>query len=229
MTREEKPAGGASPLPEMMETLTGFTEDDWGLYAFAKEPLRGRFTREERIAESRAAAACGRQTAQKLIGDGPRLSAAEYAARYPVRIERKPMPDHGGYVLFAQYREPDRISLFTDCLSRLSETLERFPSLPVRRAEDVEPLLLAHELFHYLEYSDAAMYTRTRKLTLWKLGPLKHESTVECLSEIAAMTFAQALTGSPIHPFVLDVLLVFGYDEGAAENLYRGILRTRGV
>ena len=58
--------------------------------------------------------------------------------------------------------------------------------------------MLAHELFHFVEekYKDE-IFTKQEKIRLWSLGPLHNDSTVIVLSEIAAMAFAQAITGIP--------------------------------
>ena len=36
------------PFPEMIEKLGALTEEDWGKYAFSREPLEGRFSNEQK-------------------------------------------------------------------------------------------------------------------------------------------------------------------------------------
>ena len=37
------------PFPEMIEELRALTEEDWGKYAFSREPLEGRFSNEQKM------------------------------------------------------------------------------------------------------------------------------------------------------------------------------------
>ena len=94
---------------------------------------------------------------------------------------------------------------------------------------DIKGLLLAHELFHFVEekYKDE-IFTKQEKIRLWSLGPLHNDSTVIALSEIAAMAFAQAITGIPYSPYVMDVFLVYGYSPEEASGLYEEIMEYAG-
>ena len=60
------------------------------------------------------------------------------------------------------------------------------------------------------------------------MGPLHNDSTVIVLSEIAAMAFAQAITGIPYSPYVMDVFLVYGYSPEEASGLYEEIMEYAG-
>ncbi len=55
--------------------------------------------------------------------------------------------------------------------------------------EQIERLILGHEIFHFLEEQEEGIYTRREKVILWKLFGYKSKSTVRALSEIAACIF----------------------------------------
>ena len=102
--------------------------------------------------------------------------------------------------------------------------LERFlPGL------QIEPLLMAHELFHGIEYKKRkTIYTQTEKIELWR-RPFSNKSKILCLSELAAMAFAQEMLELPFSPYVMDVLLMYSYHEEAACALYEEILEAAGI
>lgn len=127
-------------------------------------------------------------------------------------------PAGGGQVLFAQFVQPDEITIYTDCLDK-AETLGG--ALPPRA--ELQNIILAHELFHAVEEQNQdTIYTHTEKIELWR-RPFSNRSCIVCLSEIAAMAFARRLLGLPFNPYALDVLLVYPYDANAACGLYQEI------
>ena len=226
----DAPAREAPPLPEMIRVLHGLTDDQWGLYAFSREALKGRFSTGERLQMAAESAACGRAEAARLRETHGPLPPLEYARRMGLKVEFPDRPIGGSFVIFAQFSPPDQVRVFRDALDKAGALLAEYPGLPVQSVEQVSDVLLAHELFHRVEEERRdQLYTRTKRVELWKLGPLKNASPVSCLSEIAGMAFAKELCGLDWSPYLLDVLLVYGYNAGAAANLYQGILRVAGT
>lgn len=218
------PASGAPEAPalppaQMAAALQALTDAQWGRYAFSREPLEGRFTPAQKDAYTAKANVCGAQWADRI--------AARYGSRDPWAIARAmgltvhtpATPAGGGQVLFAQFVQPDEITLFADCLDK-AETLGSV--LPPRQT--LQRIILAHELFHAVEERNPdTIYTRTETIELWR-RPFSNRSSIVCLSEIAAMAFARRLLDLPFNPYALDVLLVYPYDAAAACGLYREIL-----
>lgn len=226
LDRQEKPSQMYF-LSEMMKTLAVLTEEQWGLYAFSREPLRGRISLDERVRLAGEAAACGREEAVRLRVELGALSPECCAERLGLEIRREPKANDGGFVFFAQFQPPRRITLFTDCLDRAADLLRQNEGMPFQNIGEIEDLLLAHELFHYVEEQRGeALYTQSQRLTLWSLGPLHSTSRISCLSEIAGMAFAGELCGAGYSPYLLDVFLVYGYQQEAASNLYEGVIRV---
>ena len=54
------------PLKDMVQTLESVTEEAWGRYAFAREPLERKFTSQEKDAYTVKANACGREWAKRI-------------------------------------------------------------------------------------------------------------------------------------------------------------------
>ena len=120
--------------------------------------------------------------------------------------------------MFAQFIQPDEITVFTDCLDKAAALGDILP--PRERLMDI---LLAHELFHAVEERNPdKIFTRTEKIELWR-KPFSNKSGIVCLSEIAAMAFARELLGLSFNPYARDGLLVWPDDAVAARELYEEI------
>lgn len=214
---------------EMTEDLARIDDEGWGMYAFRHEILEGKFTDAQKKAYIAAANSCGREEAQKLRLNYPEETPAAIARELGFEIRMKHVPTGGGHVIFAEYEEPDRITVYTDAADRGDEVLnsnqisQRIGFLPVAET------LIAHELFHGIEYRNKdRIYTQTERIELWK-KPFSNRSRIRCLSEIAAMAFAGELLQTQVSPFLLDVLLVFSYNREAASALYEEICDAAGI
>ena len=176
-------------LYSMVEHLLSLDETAWYLYAWSRDPLEGRFSREQKLAYGFRAAECGRNEAQL------KTDVWDIAAGMGLNVLTPQVPGGGGHVIFAQYQEPDSITIFMDGAERAQKLIreEKLEGLLGNRA--VEDVLLAHELFHVTEYRKKdSIFTQTEKVELWK-KPFSNRSRILCLGEIAGMEFARCLTG----------------------------------
>lgn len=209
---------------EMAEKLAKIPDGVWGMYAFAREPLEGKFTKEQKYEYIKKANTCGRVWAEKIVEEYRTADPALLAERMGMKVQQKKTPVGGGTVLFAQFVQPDEITIFTDCITKAQKIYQE-SGCSLLEGEMLFSLLLAHELFHAVEERYAEeIYTRTEKVELWK-RPFSNRSSIACLSEIAAMAFAAQLTGIEMSPYMLDVLLVYAYDKNAAWGLYDEVCR----
>ena len=119
------------------------------------------------------------------------------------------------------FREKD-----SDCIAK-AQRIYKVCGCPLLEAEKLTSVLLSHELFHAVEERyEKEIYTRTEKVELWR-RPFSNRSSIICLSEIAAMAFAAQMTGIEVSPYMLDVLLVYAYDQNAAWGLYEEVCSLR--
>lgn len=89
----------------------------------------------------------------------------------------------------------------------------------------IEDIMLAHELFHYIESRKAkTIYTRVEKIQLWR-KPFSNRSGIHALSEIAAMAFAREYFQLDFLPFALAPLMLWLYDREGGKKLYDEILK----
>ena len=229
-SRYERPHFGLRPLETMLKDLTGIPPVDWFGYVFSREPLNGKFNDAQRKKWMEEALACGREYAGRVCREYSVHSPEELAKALGMKVSYPSYPEKTDRVLFAEYRVPDSISIYMDAVRKSNKIMEQPGIRDILTDQlDVGSLLLAHELFHCVEERyKHEIYTRNEKVRLWSLGPIHNDSVIIALSEIAAMSFAQELTGIPYAPYVMDVFLVYGYSPEEASGLYEEMMMYAG-
>lgn len=230
MERHAPKCGSTLPLLPMLEDLQTLTSEQWGLYAFGREPIRDRLSEEEKRTLIRQAQECGRQEAEALLLNTSGLLPTELAEKLGLKLAYPDMPNGGGNVIFAQFEEPDKITVFMDTVNKAAAMLAENEDLRMLLgAVAVRELLVAHELFHVVEMQKKdTIFTRNLRIPLWKVGKFQYTSSVGCLSEIAGMEFAASLLGMSFSPYVYDVFFIYLYNSAVSSDLYRSICRLAG-
>lgn len=216
-------------IKEMLKELVTLTEEQWGGYAFYHEPLERKFSSEQKIEYTRKANACGKEEAEKILQEYPGKRIQEISEALGFTVKTPKTPTGGGHVIFAQYVEPKEITIFMDCVEKAEALMDKEELSGFLPDFDLQEVLMAHELFHGIEYrKKKQIYTQTEKIELWR-RPFSNKSKILCLSELAAMAFAKTMTGIKCSPYVLDVLLMYSYNQEAAVALYEEILEAAGI
>ena len=129
-----------------------------------------------------------------------------------------------GLYIFAQFIEPDAVCIDTTTIA-VAERLVK-ESFPVLSCMSCEYLLLAHELFHVLEFQRTIQKIDDMHVPIFKFGPFVYKRALCAPSEIGAMAFAKELTGVGYNPQILDVILMGASDPAQAEQLGNRILQV---
>lgn len=220
--------GGVLELAPMMRQLVQFTDRDWCVYAFSRERLKDLLTPEERQTMGLGAMECGREYAHRLQETwGSDVNAAAEGCGLDVSYVHNPERFRRGEAArFAAFEAPNKVTIYADCVER-AETVCREEGLyEILGDVSFHDILLAHELFHYLEEQDKdTVYTLQTKVKVTK-NPIIHKySTVFVLSEIAGMAFASELLGIPYCMYAMDCLFSYLYSPQAASDLFRMTMR----
>lgn len=215
-------------LREVYDSVSVITDECiWGEYAFSRDLLKSRVEIREKQDMIQEAAGCGRMLAEQLMTELHGYSISEMADDYNIRLMTGNESVIGERILLAQYTPPNEIVIMEEPLKKYEAALKRDHLegiLPP--VSQVYNLLLGHELFHVLEdkYEDT-IYTKSKKIILWKLWKYENKSTVRALSEIAAMYFSQTLNQAAFSPFILDILLSLQYSENIAGSIFEDIMK----
>lgn len=222
-------SGEVLPLDEMVRNLLTLSEEVWYLYAWSREPLAGKFSREQKLEYGRKAALCGRQEAEAVkaqtgLARMDFAALSDFAGTLGLAIDMPQTPNGGSHVIFAQYEEPDHITIFMDSADKAAALMEQYHLGGLLDQADGKALLLAHELFHVTEYRKRdSIYTQTERVELWR-RPFSNRSRLICLGEIAGMEFAGQILGISCSPYLFDVIMMYGYNPEAATALYEEIM-----
>lgn len=213
------------PLEDMLIELIKIPSSVWGQYAFSRENLRNKISKDEKNRLTIKSNECGFTYADQL--------AEKYGTRVPsimaeslgLQISYPEVPTDLSRVTFAEFVEPNKVMLYQDNLDKANKLLEDEKVSQILGTLKLEQLLLAHEIFHFFEMKDSkTIFTQTEKLELWAPKPFHNTSTIFCLGEIAGMAFAERLLGLTYSPFVMDVFFVYGYSKEVATILYDEIM-----
>ncbi len=218
------------PIRDILEVLVGYTDSDFGHYAFSREPLEGKLTEEQIDSYIVKANICGQEEASALGGERPagQKFLEEEAAGYAVRTVYSDIAVGGGRVVFAEYAEPDRMTVYNDCVRKAEELIENEDIADLLPGLKIRNLLLSHELFHIIEvHKKDSIFTQTEKIELWK-KPFTNQSRIVCLSEIAGMSFAKEMQRVQFSPYIMDVLLIYAYNRKAASGLFEEMKEIQG-
>lgn len=207
-------------LRKMMKGLAAVDDMTWGMYAFSRDALRDKVDCAQKKEMIENSICCGYETADGIMDRLGTSNPREIAGKLGLKVEYLDKGQIADRVLFALFTPPDLIQIMREPIDKAVEggSLHGFAT-----REQLEDLILGHEIFHYLEEEDPGIYTRTEKIRLWSILGFENRSTIRALSEIAGMYFSKKLNGFPYSPFALDILLYYNYNSETALSMYREV------
>lgn len=214
------PISSKPKLSEMIEILREIPETVWGKLLFQRDILYHKLSEAEQQEMIVDSIACGRQTAVKLRKKYGLISLEEIFINEQVQLVYQKEEQIGSRVLLALYQSPGEVTLMQDSIQKIQAQTE----IPKEIRRCITELILAHELFHHIESHDPNIYTQKKQIVLWTFLSYKYRSAIRTTSEIAAMCFSKELNGVDFPPFLLDILLVYAYDEQQAIQMYEEIV-----
>ncbi|HIU75833.1 MAG TPA: hypothetical protein IAC62_08130 [Candidatus Pelethocola excrementipullorum] len=217
-------------LQEMIATLIGISDIVYGEFTFSYDLLCDKVDDVQKKILITKANECGCFWADRLL---EQLHIKEYKDKMQymtdgldLRIEYKERLRGGDRLVFAQFENPNRITIFLDSIQAAQSAITEQNLTRLVGNVSVSEVILAHEIFHYIEEKNKhEIFTRQYKVDLWSLKIFKNQSTIRCLSEIAAMAFAKKLLNLSYSPFVFDVLVAYSLDHKLGEKLYSEVLK----
>lgn len=124
---------------------------------------------------------------------------------------------------FSEKKNIRRVTLYQPSL----ESLQSCCGLSLEKIIDIH---LAHEFFHFLEYSRKKPVSETLdKVCNVALGPFRGYSTVAATSEIAAHRFCQLLNGLEYYPTYYDFLWLVKSGKQTEQELNDLFNRSRQI
>ncbi len=213
-------------IRESLLKLMELDDMKWGYYAFSKDPLGHKVTQQEKKQMTLESSQCGKEEAKKLIQIYGDRGVSHYAKQLSINISYNNGYGYDNYIVFAEFHYPNQITVYKGNVEKTQSFTEEKEIKQVLGFLDIESILIAHELFHFLEEHADNIYTKTKKLTLWKLGFIKYQSRLIALSEIAAMAFTKELLQLPYNPYLLDVVMLYPHNPEKTQEIVDKILNS---
>lgn len=204
--------------------LSKLSDEDWSRYSFISEPLVNRISIEKRQEYHQKTKENARALACELQQEFGFISPKMLARKLNLRLVEKNAEDGGGFSLFASFEEPDTITVFTDNAEKTDQLIDEKELRNIVGNVKTIDLLIAHELYHYLELSRNDIYSAIERIKVWQIGPLKNISRIKCLGEIGAMAFAREYLQIPCSPYLFNVIMLYVQNPVSAERLYLSII-----
>jgi len=216
-------------IREKVDFLVNMSDEEWGKYAFSRDPLNTKISSELRQELIEKANLCGKEEALKIKEMYPNLSVKEITEKMNLKITHEDTKGTDQYIMFACYNSPDKVTLFMENVI-LAEKFVKENQLEEKLDNvDIESMLLLHEVFHHIEENEKDLYTRTETINLWKIGSFKYKSKLIALGEIAAMAFAREMLSLSYSPYVFDTLMLYPHDADKTDKLFDEIKAFKGV
>ena len=215
-------------ISEKIDFLVNMSDEEWGKYAFSRDPLNTKISHELRQEMIKKANVCGKEQALRIKKIYPGLSAKEIAQKMNLNIIYKDTNGSDEYIMFASYNSPDKVTLFMGNVTLVEKFIEENQLEDKLGNVDIESMLILHEIFHHIEENEKDIYTRTESIVLWKIGSFKYKSKLLALGEIAAMAFAKELLALSYNPYVFDTLMLYPHDEDKTDKLFNEIKEFKG-
>lgn len=216
-------------IKELIINLKVVDANVWGLYTFKRDPLCSKVTHEDKTDMIKKANECGRMEAMKLKEEYGINTCVKYAEKLGLTISEIEEVNSKDYILFAKFNSPNIISINKNSVKKAEEIINEENLNGLIEDVKIEDILIAHEMFHFIEMNNKEIYTSNTKVMLWKLGPIKYDSGLVALGEIAAMAFAKELLQISYYPNLFDILLVYPHDNKRAKMLYDEVCVMKGA
>lgn len=214
-------------MKEITDKLIQLTDIEWGNYAFSRDPLNRKVDDNLRTNMIIKANNCGSEQAKKLQSKYGTLSIKDYAEKLCLKIKYEDSDGSDNYIVFAKFNYPDKVTIYQGNIDKVTNLIYENDMDEILEHVDIQSMLIAHEMYHYLEEQDETIYTRTEKIQLWKVGPLKNQSKLMAIGEIAAMAFARELLGITYSPYVFDAIMLYPHDKNKTQTLMDEILQFK--
>ncbi|NLM68537.1 MAG: hypothetical protein GX177_00850 [Firmicutes bacterium] len=196
------------------------SEQDFAYYRISQDPIKGRIPAGEAEEIIMCSIRCGRSEAEKLRDRSGSTGVDEIAKDLGIIVEHREEQSALDYVYFGLFEAPNKIVIYDNNIEKAAAVLEVLNISSLQG--DFPEIVLAHEIFHFLEEQDQTLYTNTKIIDLWSLGRwYTHSSKLICASEIAAMSFAKTLLDLQFDPNILDYVFLAAYDFQKADKVFQ--------
>jgi hypothetical protein len=148
-------------LREMAESLAQVDDLSWGMYAFSRDILRDKVSESEKKRMIEQAIRCGYEMADKVMSSLGTWDPWELAEKLKLSVEYTDSGQIADRVLFALFTPPDKIQIMKEPIELAAKNGLFEGLFPM---EQIERLILGHEIFHFLEEEEINKKEKSKML-----------------------------------------------------------------
>lgn len=187
------------------------SDEKYAEYLLSQDHLSKKIPDDQRSELIHQAIECGKNAARNFSA----TDLWEYCRQEEIEIDyfSEELKAENFRFVLAEFQLPNRIRINQSLLNEADEFL---------KDQRVDEILLAHELYHYLE-NQQKLFTIQKQLT-YQIGPFKKQARLHSLSEIAATSFVQELLDLSFSPILLNVVLLFPVAPDYSRELAKQLL-----
>jgi hypothetical protein len=150
----------------------------------------------------------GRENAKKIVEEAKNENPCEIAAQLGLDVVLVGQENFICDLLIrSEYIRPKTIKIYAKSIEQLKLAIANMGLEELFPMESIFHLHVAHEIFHHLEKTRIGVLSEKHCIEGFRLGPLRFKIRILALSEIAAHTFAKALTDVKAPPNILDYIV----------------------
>jgi len=227
LTKENKHAkilANDVTIKAQLKNLLKLDQKTFARYLISRDPIAGKIPTSEINEIIESSIKCGTDEATKLLNKYKTQSPTEISKELNLNLKLEDEQDTMDFIYFGLFESPRDITIYTSNIKKATNILEEIKANYFK--SNFIDIVLAHEIFHYIEHHDRNLYSNTRQINLWSLGKLyTHKSTLICTGEIAGMSFAKTLLSLDFYPTILDYIFLLAFDYDKADKLYKQIIK----
>lgn len=208
-------------MKDEITKLLNISDYDYYKYLLNQDPIKNKIDKNKidyLISES---VKCGEDEGDKLLKKYNNQDIFKIVKEMNLDISFTHSSETGYYGYF---EEPNKIVIYKNSVEEAYEFFKSETDILISK-EYIERVVLAHELFHYIEYKKPDLFINTYKIKLWSILKYTRKSNIVYLGEIAAMAFANKLLGKDTYSHILDYILLYNLDKKQAGMFFQEITK----
>ena len=212
-------------IKSQLNDLLNLDQKFFALYLVSRDPIEGKIPKDEIDEIIQNSIACGKDEAIKLLDKYKDLKISDITDNLNIKVNYLDKPNALDYIYFGIFESPNEITIYEKNIKKAFDLLK---DIDIDYFDNINfnDIVLAHEIFHYIEFHNHNLYTNTREIDLWSLGNIyTHSSSLICTGEIAGMSFAKNLLNLNFDPTILDYIFLVAYDFDQADKLFKNIIK----
>ncbi|WP_321386720.1 hypothetical protein [uncultured Enterococcus sp.] len=191
------------------EQLQQTSEKRFITIAFDRDRIGRKLSEVQQENLCQLAQAEGNRLGIQLKQDFPELLPSEIAELFGVDVLYKEYTIHESFTSIGYFEIPNQIVVNKKLKEKDSYFKEQ--GLPEMQFKNWKEIVIAHELFHYIQEQTPELFVNQYRIELWKLGPYHHQSSFSLLGELAGMAFAKSLLSLDFYPGMIEWYLLYAY------------------